>query len=865
MKTSKSLLSALLLILCSCAQDIVHSQEEVSAPSQTQAEPAIKAGEIIVKFTDDMTQMLEADLASGNVVTRSSELNLLTEELGIRSMERVFPYAGEFEDRTREAGLHRWYKIKYSETTPVTKASADFAALPGIEAVEVVRRIVNTGYFNDPRFESQWHYVNTGGKEGMKAGSDINVLPVWENYTKGSEKVIVAVVDGGIDYNHEDLAANYVGGRSFVDQMPKVVPHDHGTHVAGTIGAVNNNGIGVSGVAGGDAANGIKGVGLLSCQICAPNPADPNNPTKDFWGDGAPAIKWAADNGAVISQNSWGYVYETAEEQAAAKIPGHLADAIDYFIANAGMKNGVQVGPMKGGVVIFAAGNSNRADDPIGKYDPVISVGAIGADFTRASYSNYGDWVDIAAPGGDAPYMVLSTVPGNGYATKQGTSMACPHVSGVAALIVSHFGGPGFTAETLRTKLIEGANKTAISKNAKIGYLLDAFGSMTYGGKIAPEAVSSFDVASRSNNLDLSWKVTSDKDDKKAYGFLLVASKDKALLQNMNYNSLPAGVVSATVMTGNAKVGEVVTGSVSGLDFDQEYHVAIVAFDYNSNWAAMSPVKSAVTGVNNPPVITASQQGPFVIKSHESLRVTYTVTDPDSHNVKVEYKQGSAADSYAALTGVHQVSIVGNAVEAGRYQAKLTATDSYGAASVELIEYEILENHAPVIIKEVEDMFFMKSGEQFSLNMDEYLDDPDGEQLKYTITVSDRSVLHLNPSENVLHATVLSYGKAEVTVTASDARGETCILTFTVMVKDPSKPVELYPNPVSDYLNVRTLEPEPTRIVIASSTGQIVYDETYEVSAIDPASIDMTACAPGMYSVSVTFAGNEYKSVIVKL
>ena len=862
MKTSKSLLSALLLILCSCAQDIVHSQEEVSAPSQTQAEPAIKAGEIIVKFTDDMTQMLEADLASGNVVTRSSELNLLTEELGIRSMERVFPHAGEFEDRTREAGLHRWYKIKYSETTPVTKASADFAALPGIEKVEVVRRIVNTAYFNDPRFESQWHYVNTGGKEGMKAGADINVLPVWENYTTGSEKVIVAVVDGGIDYSHEDLAANYVGGRSFVDQYSKVVPHDHGTHVAGTIAAVNNNGIGVSGVAGGNAAQGIKGVGVLSCQIFAPNPANPN---RDFSGDGAPAIKWGADNGAVISQNSWGYTYDTPEEQAAAKIPGHLAEAIDYFIANAGMKNGVQVGPMKGGVVIFAAGNSNRADDPIGKYDPVISVGSIGADFTRASYSNYGDWVDIAAPGGDAPYMVLSTVPGNGYATMQGTSMACPHVSGVAALIVSHFGGPGFTAETLRTKLIEGANKTALSKNAKIGYLLDAFGSMTYGGKIAPEAVSSFDVASRSNNLDLSWKVTSDKDDKKAYGFLLLASKDKALLQNMNYNSLPAGVVSATVMTGSAKVGEVVTGSVSGLDFDQEYHVAIVAFDYNSNWAAMSPIKSAVTGVNNPPVITASQQGPFVIKSHESLRVTYTVTDPDSHNVKVEYKQGSAADSYAALTGVHQVSIVGNAVEAGKYQAKLTATDSYGAASVELIEYEILENHAPVIIKEVEDKFFMKSGEQFSLNMDEYLDDPDGEQLKYTITVSDRSVLHLNPSENVLHATILSYGKAEVTVTASDARGETCILTFTVMVKDPSKPVELYPNPVSDYLNVRTLEPEPTRIVIASSTGQIVYDETSEVSAIDPASIDMTACAPGMYSVTVTFAGNEYKSVIVKL
>lgn len=861
MNTNKSLLFAFFLILCSCAQDIVYPKSEVQPPMQEENEPAVVSGEIIVRFSDEMIKIVEEDLASGNLVTRSLEFNMLNDELGIKSMERIFPHAGRFEERTREAGLHRWYKIRYSESATVTKAFSDLSSIPGIEDVEVVRRIKNTSYFNDPRLESQWHYHNTGQKEGMKAGSDINVVPVWENYTVGRDDVIVGIVDGGIDYTHEDLAANYIKGYSFVSEYSRVVPNDHGTHVAGTIAAVNNNGIGVSGIAGGDAKKSIKGVGLLSCQIFAP---DPNDPQIDLGGDGAAAIKWSADNGAVISQNSWGYVYETAEEQAAAKIPGHLAAAIDYFIANAGMENGKQVGPMKGGVVIFAAGNDARPDDPIGKYEPVIAVGAIGADFTRASYSNYGDWVDIAAPGGDG-YQVISTLPGNTYGAKQGTSMACPHVSGVAALIISHFGGPGFTPETLRKKLIEGANNTALSKNAKIGPLLDAYGAMTYGGTIAPEPIYSFETISRSNNIDLSWKVTSDKDDKKAYGYLIVASKDRKLLDNLKLNSLPAGVVSTTVLTGDAKVGETISGSLTGLEFNQNYHVAIAAFDYNSNWSSLSPVKTVVTGVNNSPIIDITQEGPYTIKSHEILRLTYTIIDPDGHNFIVEFKNGSSADAYTKVGEKYQVTITGNAAEPGVYKAQMIAKDSYGAEALKEISYTILENNAPVVIKNIEDMFFMKSGERFTLNMDEYLEDPDGEHLKYAVSVSDKSVIHINPSDNKLHATVLAYGKADISITASDARGEKCVLTFTVLVKDPSKPVELFPNPVSDYLNVRTLEQKPTRIVIASSTGQIVYDETSEVSAIDPASIDMTACAPGMYSVNVSFAEAEYKSVIVKL
>ena len=675
----------IMLILCSCAQDIASPAADEPVV-KVQDSPAVVPGEVIVKFTDDMTELLEADLASGSVRTRSGELNLLADELGIASMERVFSHGGEFEERMRAAGLHRWYRVKYDTATPLTKASEGFADLPGVEEVEEVRKVKNTAYFNDPRLKDQWHYKNDGTTSGHKAGADINVEPVWENYTTGSRNVIVAVVDGGIDAAHEDLAANYINGKSFVDKQSKVVPHDHGTHVAGTIAAVNNNGKGVSGIAGGDAKAGIQGVGLLSCQIFAPNP---ENPEKDLGGNGADAIVWGANNGAVISQNSWGYVYETAEEQAAAKIPSHLAAAIDYFIENAGLDaSGKQVGPMKGGIVIFAAGNDGRPDDPIGKYEPVLSVGSIGPNLTRAAYSNYGDWVDIAAPGGDAPTQILSTVPDNKYGYMQGTSMACPHVSGVAALVVSQFGGPGFTPETLRNKLIKGANSSVLSKNAKIGPLVDAFGAMTYGGTKPPVAVNAIEAKPQSNNINMTWNVTTDPDDKKAYGFLLVAAKDKSLLSSMDPGSVPQGVASAVVMTETLKAGEQISGSITDLEFNQKYSVAVFAFDYNRNWSSISPVKEVQTEANNAPVISTDYAGDFRVKSHETLKVIYTITDPDAHTMDVKFTAGSAAAAFVQIPdGTWQLTLVGNAADPGKYQAVMTVTDKYGAVTEKTIGY----------------------------------------------------------------------------------------------------------------------------------------------------------------------------------
>lgn len=864
MKKILYMISVLVTVsLISCNRDIVPVEDPLPEP-----EEAIVPGEAIVLFSDDMIGLIENDLSEGKVVTKSSELNVLQSQMGISSMKRIFPHAGRFEERTRAEGLHRWYKISYSPDVPVTKASEDLSSIDGVEIVEPVRRVRSTAVFNDPRLSSQWHYYNDGSLDkSHTAGADVNVVPVWENYTTGNPDVIVAVVDGGIDYEHEDLAANYAGGFNFIRGTKKVVAHDHGTHVAGTVAAVNNNGLGVCGLAGGDAAAGQAGVKLLSCQIFEPNP---DNPDKDFSADGADAIKWGADNGAVISQNSWGYVYETDEEQAAATIPAHLKAAVDYFIKYAGMdENGKQEGPMAGGIVVFAAGNSSRAHDPIGKYDPIIAVGSIAPDFKRAPYSNYGDWVDLAAPGGSVQYnlgQVLSTTPGSKYGYMQGTSMACPHVSGVAALVVSHFAGAGFTNTVLKEKLLKGANTSAVSKNAKIGPLVDAFGAMTYGGKIAPEKVTSIEATAVSNSIQMTFKVPSDKDDKKAYGFLLLAAKDADLLVNSDPSSLPSGVISETIMTGDLKVGAKITGLIDDLGFEEQYHVAAFAFDYNRNWSPLSPVYAVTTEKNNSPVITTDYQGDYRVKSHETLKVKYAVSDPDGHAFEVAITGGSDAVTWQQNPdGTYQLIFTGNAADPGKYVAVITVTDKYGESTAYEVEYEILENHAPVIVKDIEDRMFTMPGEKLTLDMAEFLSDPDGEVLKFDISISDNTILHINPSDNFLYATTLSYGLTDVIIVASDSRGLTCTLTFKVLVKDPSNPLVMYPNPVVDFLNISTMDVAETKITILSSTGRNMYDETGDVSAFNPARIDMSSFAPGRYVVNVSFGGNDYQRNIVKL
>ena len=463
------------------------------------------------------------------------------------SFERLIPYSAKFNDRHQKHGLHLWYKVTINSDANIADVIKAYGGASEIQLAEpfykksliphnitpVTEEMAaklkdrsSESPFDDPRFGEQWHYHNTEDNPGTP-GADINLLRAWEMEV-GDPDVIVAVIDQGVDYQHEDLAANMwineaelngtpgedsdgngyiddIYGFNFVSMTGDIERLEHGTHVAGTVAATNNNGVGVSGVAGGS-GNG-DGVRIMSCMIMS------NNAN----GDAAAAFVYAADNGAVIAQNSWGYntpdVYEQSE-----------LDAIDYFIEEAGQHRG---SPMKGGVVVFAAGNNGEEGNywP-GCYEPVIAVVATDPNNKVSSYSNFGEWVDVSAPGGEVSsgenHAVLSTMPDDTYAFYDGTSMACPHVSGVAALIASHFKGGDFNSEELKSRLLAATHvidTMTVNKGyeGKIGLgAIDAWEALQSDNGIAPDKITDLSIEGISSDfVKLHWTVPADEDDEK--------------------------------------------------------------------------------------------------------------------------------------------------------------------------------------------------------------------------------------------------------------------------------------------------------------------------------------------------------------
>ena len=875
MKIRTILIILTAIVSFSCTEGLTSAvMEREGEDSRQKSSGAIVPGELIVEFSEAFAGQIEKESAQAMTKTLSGADVL--NSLGITKIERLFTDGGEWEERHREAGLHRWYRVNYDPAQPATKAETNFGSLDFVESVESVRRIRPQGSFNDPELSKQWHYSNPGAGSFVK-GADVNVIPVWENFTAGSSNVIVAVVDGGIQMDHPDLAGVVIpggvnGSKNFVDGFTgySISATTHGTHVAGTIAAINNNGIGCCGIAGGKDGNG--GVRLLSCQIFTDRKDADGN---DYGSDTYNAMVWGADHGAVISQNSWGYQYDSAEDAKNGSV-GAMKAAIDYFIKNAGTdKNGNQLpdSPMKGGVVIFAAGNDGWPDGWPAEYGPVVAVGAMNAKMSRSSYSNYGSWVDICAPGGDSGIdpMIYSTLPGGRYGYLQGTSMACPHVSGVAALIVSHFGGPGFTNEMLLDRLLGGANSETALKNQKIGPLVDAYGSFMLGGTIPPDKPESFIVRSSANTLFFSWKVGADSDSPtgKAYAYLLLASENREDFDGLNPSKLPQSVHSSVVEVGALEIGGDIEGKIENLGFEKDYFVSIIAYDFSKNWSEQADIQKIRTKQNNAPEIHCTESGELEIKAFETRTVDFQIQDPDGHKFSVDYRSASNADSWKKTgDGNYRMTIVGKDAPAGTYTARISAQDNLGADSKTAtfnLKYTILPNRSPLKIKDIENKIFSELGVSHTIDMAEYVTDPDGEILVYEFSHSNSSVSHINPVANVLTLTTLNYGVDEITIKASDALGEYCELAFKLCVSKASDGVSIYPTSVRDYLYVSsTLETEIV-VEVVSSTGKKLYENKGRVSIFEPMKIDLTNFARGLYTVVVNSDAKTTKGVISKL
>jgi subtilisin family serine protease len=484
--------------------------------------------------------------------------------------------------RAFNGGGERW---RLGQGVTTEQAIAAMQQNPRVRVVEpnyIVHALLAPA---DPLYPALWGLHNTG-QSGGTPGDDIDAEHAW-NIGTGSRAVKVAVIDTGVDYSHPDLAANIwtnpgeIPGNGIDDDHNGFVddvhgwdfanddndPMDdvgHGTHVSGTIGALAENGIGVAGV---------------NWQVTI-------IPVKFLGGDGSgttadaiTAIDYATLVGARVMNNSWG----------GGSYSQLLLDAID----RAGTA---------GALFVAAAGNATNDNDNFPSYPAtyaapnIVSVAAIDRNDHLASFSNYGHAsVDLGAPG----VSILSTLPTGKYGTFSGTSMATPHVTGVAALVLSV--APNLTVPLLKQRLL--LSTVPIPSLAGItvtGGRLNAARALAGPDAIPPAAITGLTADSpTSYSLTLHWTATGDD-----------GATGMAASYDVRYSTSPfgeAGFASATQAAAAPDplpAGAAQEMRIEGLQFSTTYHFAIEAID---EWGNRGPISEVVSGTTlGPPHFSVS-------------------------------------------------------------------------------------------------------------------------------------------------------------------------------------------------------------------------------------------------------------------
>ena len=400
--------------------------------------------------------------------------------------ERMMP-SGRAEVQSLGTGhLGKFYLVKLPHQASVEEAAARLGRSPAVEYAE-------PDYFlypadttpDDPLFGMEWGMFNTGAQPpGGKAGADINAPKAWD-ITQGSDDVVVGITDTGVDIKHADLAANIwvnpheiagngvdddgngfiddINGWNFFDNNNQVFDPvndqgllgGHGTHVSGTVGAVGNNSTGVAGVAWHVRLMILKFIGRQD--------------DGTFMGATSDAIK--AINYAVGERQRGVNIRAINASWAGTKNAQALHDAID-----AAGKAGI--------VFVCAAGNSSvGADNDVNALYPaawsdipgLISVAAVDDQDNLAFFSNFGhQTVGVGAPG----VGIMSTLPNNSYGQNTGTSMATPHVSGIAVLLAAH--EPALTPTQIVQRIIATSKPVLTLASKAIGSgRADAFNALT--------------------------------------------------------------------------------------------------------------------------------------------------------------------------------------------------------------------------------------------------------------------------------------------------------------------------------------------------------------------------------------------------
>ncbi|MCG8604333.1 S8 family serine peptidase, partial [bacterium] len=455
MNIPRSLIWAVLFLCAVLALAAFQPKQVVAPPAFAQEKPPetkVAPGQIIVKLKSGAA----ANTLRSIPAFQSRSLSKKVQTLGISHARKIFPEETAFRGQP-SADLATLYQLSFSENQNPVEVAAVFASDPNVEYAE-------------PRYLRKLHFTPNDSLYALQNHLDMIKTPLAWDLQQGDSTVVIGIVDSGVDWEHPDLTANIWrnpreipdngiddDGNGYVDDIrgwdfgdqdndPKnrnpASAASHGTLVAGIAGAVTDN------------SAGIAGVGF-NCKIMPVKAISDQQADQQFLLFGFEGIKYAAENGADIINVSWG---------------GPVRSKFEEDI--------VQFAEAMGSLIVASAGNENTSSPNYpAAYPQALSVASIDSDRQKTTFSSFGSWIKVAAPG----ISILSTERSAGFAFATGTSFSSPMVSGVAGLVKSH--NPTWSPEQVREQVrLSADNVDAVNfrfKNQLGNGLLNAFSAIT--------------------------------------------------------------------------------------------------------------------------------------------------------------------------------------------------------------------------------------------------------------------------------------------------------------------------------------------------------------------------------------------------
>jgi subtilisin family serine protease len=627
-------------------------------------EPRLEKKRMVVRFRSEQA----AGLPDKTPRAAASDLNALPERVrrlharwGVQQATR-FRSGGASRAGAASAGGHvvdslnrgfrRTVVLDLANENDLSRAVEDYRQSPDVEWAQPALVLSVQAVPNDPMYSSLW---------GM---AKVEAPAAWE-WAMGAG-VVVAVVDTGIDIAHADLAANLwtnpgeiagngvdddangfvddVRGWNFVTNTASPQDgHSHGTHVSGTVAAVGGNGVGVVGLARSAKIMALKGL---------------DDDGSGYDSDLADCIIYAADNGARVINMSWGGLGDSTL----------IEEALEYAHA-------------RGVALVAAAGNSSVDASQFipAKYADVITVSAFNSADAIAPFSNYGSKIDVAAPG----VSILSTVPGGYYSSYNGTSMACPHVAGLAALLLSQ--KPALTNEQVRQSIRASADDVgAAGVDTQSGY-----------GRI--NARRALQMASPPNLLitaPIQFGVVGN-----TVSILGSVDGGSFVSRQLQYG---AGSAPTTYTSFGGSSSAPVTNGLLGTWNTASFAEGLyglrllVSGSDGVSWThTVSPVRVDHTG----PVYVSAEPASGLTVPASSLTVRGRVTDPYGINRVDFLVDGIAEDSKSPSQAANEYEAVfqwnAGAVAPGAHVLTLTAWDNAGNSTVRTIPLSVVNDTTP--------------------------------------------------------------------------------------------------------------------------------------------------------------------------